>query len=498
MTNQPFIIAALDLGSNSFHMVIARVEDGRVVILDTLKEMVRLRQGLNRKGILSREAQERALDCLQRFEQRLRGIPRENIRVVGTNTLRGAQNAGPFLQQIQTMLNVRVQVIAGREEARLIYMGVANQLPESDYRNLVVDIGGGSTEFIIGRNREPLVMESRPMGCVSYTNEFFGDGRITRRRFKDALDRVAWLLEPHRRKFKRKNWDVAIGTSGTAKATAGILQQMGGSGGITRDGLEKLAETMIQFKHIKQISLEGLKDERAPVYIGGLAILLGVFRAFKVQEMSISYQSLREGVILDFIGRESDDYRQRTVKHMMDFYQVNKQQAAWVRETALKLLPQIEHLVVHDEIMARQILGWAADLHEIGLAIAHPNYHRHGSYILLNGDMAGFSQVEQNLLSFLVLNHRKSLKRTEEAYENELDWALLLALRLAVIFHRERRFKHIPEVGITWNEWDIQVTLPDQWLEEHPLTRADLEMEMRYWKKLGYTLEIDTALDRPN
>jgi len=498
LSKAPYTIAALDLGSNSFHMVIARVEEGRPIIIDTIKESVRLREGLNKKGILSKEAMGRALECLERFEQRLRGIDREHIRVVGTNTLRGAKNSGRFLEQILELLGKPVEVIRGTEEARLIYLGVTTQLADRPTRNLVGDIGGGSTELILGHQHVPNILESRPMGCVSYTQEFFGEGKLSKRRFDDAIDKVQLLLEPYRRKLKRKHWDVAIGTSGTAKATAAILTQQGKTRNtITAGGLEDLLQQAIDCKRIDSLELPGLKPDRAPVYPGGLAILCGVFRSLGIEEMEISYQSLREGVILDLIGRETSDIRRETVAKMMTFYRVDVRQAETVRDTALKLFPQIAKSIRHETTMARNVLGWAADLHEIGLAIAHANYHRHGAYILLHGDMTGFSRIEQGLLSFLVLNHRKSLKKTELPYENKHDWALLLVLRLSVIFHRERRHKQIPEVTLTYRHKSIQLVLDADWLADHPLTRKDLEEEARYWKKLGPEFRFETRQDAP-
>jgi len=492
LSTEPNTIAALDLGSNSFHMVIARVEQGRPVIIDTLKESVRLREGLSKRGMLSDEACARALDCLSRFAQRLRGIPRENIRVVGTNTLRGAKNAGPFLEQIRALLEVPVEVIAGREEARLIYLGVANQLPEDDRRYLVVDIGGGSTELIIGQNHAPQQLESRPMGCVSYTREFFNEGKITKGCFKKALTEVSHNLEPHWRNFRPKHWDLAIGTSGTIKAIAAVLTQQGKTHGtITRAALEELLEMMYKVKRLNSLELPGLKPDRVPVFPGGLAILAGIFRTLEIEEMEISYQSLREGVLLDLIGREVSDERAATVARMMEFYRVDAVQASVVRETAQRFFPFIRHAIRHEATIARNVLGWAADLHEIGMAIAHPNYHRHGAYILMNGDMSGFSRIEQGLLSFLVMNHRKSLKRPELPLENAYDWALLLALRLAVILHRERRRKKIPDVAIDWRDDEIVLRFDSEWLEDQPLTRHDLEIERRSWKKLGRTLKIE-------
>ena len=489
--NDAYHIAAVDLGSNSFHMIIVRVEGARTVKVDAIKEMVRLRQGLGSDGSLSPEACERALACLARFGQRLRGIPKKHIRVVGTNTLRMARNAYDFLEAIKATLKVPVEIIWGREEARLIFQAVAQELPPRETRTLVIDIGGGSTEFVLGHGRNPMVLESRPMGCVSYSLRFFPDGVITKRGFQDAHRQVAYELEPYYQAFCPANRDQIIGTSGTAKATAAILTEMGlTKNEITPEGLKHLRRCVLGAGHVDYLNLPGLKADRAPVFCGGLAVLSGVFKALKISNMTISSQSLREGVILDFLDREERDKRVETVTSMMNFYRVDATQATMVRSTALALFPQIKKHITHPKFMAKRVLGWAADLHEIGLLIAHSGYHKHGAYILMNGDMQGFSATEQGLLSFLVVNQRKSLKANPLPFEEELDWPMVLVLRLAVILHRERRPIDLPKIEILWETRVIQVKLCRAWLDDHPLTKADLEVERYYWTKIGMDLKL--------
>ena len=482
------IVAAVDLGSNSFHMIIGKVEQGRFRKLDALKESVRLRMGLTEDGTVSELARERALACLARFGQRLRGIPRENIRVVGTNTLRSAREAYQFLKEIEGTLGVPVEVIGGREEARLIYMGVAQKLPNTDERFFVVDVGGGSTEFILGQGKEPRLMESRPMGCVSYTLQFFPEGLITKKRMQKAMKHVGYELEPYRRVFFRDQWQLAIGTSGTAKALATILTHMGETQNrLTLQGLKLIATHLIQVGNMAGHRLPGLREDRVAVLPGGLAILYGIFRELGIDSMDISQQSLRDGVIQDFIGREHRDKRRETVQYMMSFYGVDREQAERVKKTALYLFPQIENAMVHDPIKTKALVGWAAEMHEIGLAVAHANYHKHGAYLLLNSDMAGFSRGEQGVLYALVVNHRKSLKKLTLPYDQQQDWPMFLPLRLAVIFNRERLQMPHPQMTLALQNTQITLHLEAGWLRHHPLTRADLEMEKQSWEKIGYS-----------
>jgi exopolyphosphatase/guanosine-5'-triphosphate,3'-diphosphate pyrophosphatase len=488
------VIATIDLGSNSFHMLIARKDDDRLQIIDTLKETVRLRAGLNESRELSEEAQNRGLACLQRFAQRLRGIPPENIRVVGTNTLRRSKNAYDFLKRIEEILGVAVDVIGGNEEARLVYLGVATTLNDDVTRNLVVDIGGGSTEFIIGVGDRSHSRESRPVGCVSIAMEFFKDQVITRKRFTKACNHINSSFEGYMQPFRPAHWDRAIGTSGSIKAIAHLHSALELSPDqITKAGMEEILRRLLDAKELRKNTFPSLKEDRLPVFLGGFAVLYCAFQKLEIEAMNFSNHSLREGVLVDLVGRETNrDERPITVKRLMEFYNVDTVQAQRVREVALHLFHQVMGNLFHRREMAREILGWAADLHEIGLAIAHTGYHKHGAYIILNGDLDGFSQTEQGLLSFLVLNHRKRLKNDPLPFEDEFEWPLVFVFRLAFLLCRERMDRTLPDVAITWKKKQrIQLNIDPKWLEAHPLTATELDEEQVYWKRIGFKLNIN-------
>lgn len=488
-------IATLDLGSNSFHMLIARVEeDGTARVIDSLKETVRLREGLREDGSLTRVVQERAIACLTRFEQRLRPLHPDNFRVVGTNTLRSAKNASEFIDRIEHTLKARVHIIGGREEARLIYAGVTANEPATGNRNFIVDIGGGSTEFIIGIDRDPRIMESRPMGCVSYSMQFFKNQIFSQKALDKALISVSQELERYQATFLPENWDTAIGSSGTVKAIGAVAEaNKFCSDGITAEAMEAICKQLLKMKKLTEGALPGLKDDRVPVFLGGFAVLYGIFKTYNVKHMKVSVQSLREGVLYDLLDREHHhDRRLETVDRMKHFYSVDILQAERIRKTAMDLFPMIADQIIHDHETAESVLGWAAELHEVGMSIAHHGYHKHGAYILFNTDMDGFTKTEQSLLSFLVLNHRKRLKETALDYDGKVDWPLVFVLRLAVILHRDRVSKTLPKIGLEWRGKKILLGIEVDWLRDHQLTRHDLETEVACWKKLGYKLLINS------
>lgn len=485
--------AALDLGSNSFHMLVVRVEEQNyMAVIDNLKETVRLGAGLNKKDELTEEAQERALQCLKRFSQRLRGLHPEHIRIVGTNTLRRAKNAREFLQRVQSILPVPVNVLGGSEEARLIYLGVTHYLKRSEDRNFVIDIGGGSTELIVGKNVEPHTRESLPMGCVSWSLKYFPKGRISSKAFDDAVLAVGQRVEPYANLFRAQNWERAIGASGTIKAIAAMHKALGLAGDqITFAGMQQIRDRMLAAKSIDSADLPGLKEDRTPVIAGGFSILYGLFKNLGMEQMQVSPNALREGVLLDLLGRQvNQDKRIETVKRLQKFYGCDLKHASRIRRTAMHLFPQVLDQTLYSRGLAKEILGWAADLHEIGLAIAHHGYHKHGAYILLNGDLDGFSQTEQGLVSFLVLNHRKRLKTHQLPYENQFDWPLVFILRLAHILHRERRDSPVPDIKIQWRKRSIDLIVDPKWLRNQPLTRYDINLEINYWRRIGYKLVL--------
>jgi exopolyphosphatase / guanosine-5'-triphosphate,3'-diphosphate pyrophosphatase len=496
--NTPEQIAAVDLGSNSFHMIIARMHGSELKLIDRLREQVRLAEGLDSKGQLSDDAQQRALDCLRRFGQRLAGLPTENLRIVGTNTLRSAKNAGDFLERAEEVLGHPIEVISGIEEARLIYGGVVHSLAaDSEANRFVIDIGGGSTELIIGRGFRPLLMESLYIGCITLTKRFFSDGRLTQGAFDQAL-LEAWLeLEPKIEAYRMRGWSSAIGASGTALAINRVLAANGWSkGGISPAGMRKFMEAMLKAGTIDALKLEGLSRERAQIIPGGFAILLATIEALGIERMGVSDGALREGLLHDLIGRHHDgDARDASVEALAARYHIDEQQAKRVELTVLECLSMVADEWKLDTEEDARWLRWSARLHEIGLDIAHSNYQKHGAYIIAHADLAGFSYQEQQLLALLVLAHRrkfpaKELKDVKSLWGKKAE-RLILLLRLAILLQRSRGTTALPGFRLEGRKKYLALHLPPDWLDAHPLTRADLGREVQYLTQIGVTLEFD-------
>ena len=490
-------VAAVDLGSNSFRLQVARVEDDQLYPLDSLKDTVRLAAGLTADKTLAQDAADRALSCLSRFGERLRGLPRDAVRAVGTNTFRVARNVD-FLQQAEAALGFPIEIIAGREEARLIYLGVAHSLPASTDRRLVVDIGGGSTEFIIGTGLKPQQMESLYMGCVSFSQRFFPDGKVG----KNAMQRaeLAARIETQviASEFHCYQWQQAVGSSGTAKALAEILQMNGFSEhGITPAGLAKLRAAMVKAGDCSLLQLAGLRPDRVPVLAGGFAIMAAIFDELGIDRMSVADGALREGVLYDLLGRfHHHDMREATVRQFMRRYHVDPVQAGRVSLLSTDLLRQLAEsdsdrspLGIEPETALLQ-LSWAARLHEIGLSIAHSGFHKHSAYIIENADMPGFSRKEQTQLALLVLAQRGSLGKVAPKVAGNEVWALIMALRLAVLLYRSRRDFGLPEIQLRWNRTGFDLALNKDWLAQNPLTKTALEAEAREWKNTGLKLAV--------
>lgn len=486
--------AAVDLGSNSFRLQVARVVDDQIYPLDSLKDTVRLGAGLGADNILDQGTCKRALASLARFGERLRGMPRGAVRVVGTNTFRIARNAQEFLQQAEAALGFPIEIVAGREEARLIYLGVSHGLPPSAEKRLVVDIGGGSTEFIIGAGLQPQCMESLYMGCVSYSRRYFADGKIGKSALRQAEIAARAEVQAIAGEFSAGHWQQAIGSSGTAKALSEILQMNSFSdGGITAEGLAKLREAMLRAGDCNKLQLAGLRPDRVPVLAGGFAIMAAIFAELDITSMSVSDSALREGVLYDLLGRyTSHDMRETTVQQFMRRYQVDAKQAQHVEQLGIGLLRQLAGEQPLDLDAALQRLSWAARLHEIGLSIAHSGFHKHSAYIIEHADMPGFSKKEQSQLARLVLAQRGSLSKAVQLLpEQDAElWGQVLALRLAVLFYRSRMDVVLPEIQLGWHGSGFELVLSSDWLSRNTLTETALENEVREWKNIGMKLEV--------
>jgi exopolyphosphatase / guanosine-5'-triphosphate,3'-diphosphate pyrophosphatase len=485
-------IAAVDLGSNSFRLQLARVVDDHLIFHDSLREVVRLGAGLSDDKTLSDEALVRAVDCLKRFGERLRGLPPQAVRAVATNTFRVAKNAPQLLKAAQEALGFPIEIIAGREEARMIFVGVSHSLPKADHKRLVIDIGGGSTEFIIGEGLEPLEMESLYMGCVSYSLRYFPDGRITEDAFERAQIAAATEIQTISKKFKSKLWQEAVGSSGTARTLGEVLRLNGLSdGAVTLDGLHQLRQLLIKSKEIKKIELNGLSVDRAAVISGGLAIMLAAFEGLNIDKLTVANSALREGVLYELLGRmQHDDTRDSTVNSFMRRYHVDREQVKRVQALALVLLSQVEHKLSIDVAVAKQYLVWASKLHEIGVSIAHGGYHKHSAYIIENADMPGFSKMEQESLGFLVRAQRRSLAKLQMPALSDDRTALVMIFRLSVLFHRNRLDITPPELNLAWHKAGFGLDVEPGWLAKNPLTDAELASEVVYWEDLNIALSL--------
>ncbi len=489
-------LAAVDLGSNSFHLVIARVHGDEVAILDRVRDPVRLGKGLGKDKRVSRKTRERCLASLRRFRQRLRHVPASRIRAVGTNTLRQVRDGGALLTACEEALGHPIEVISGPEEGRLIYLGVAHSLADDPGRRLVVDIGGGSTECIIGERFEALHVHSLDIGCVKLTRRFFPKGTISKEAMREARLAAEQEFQSIERTFREAGWESAAGSSGTIRATETMLRLNGWSdNGITPTGLKKLRKAVTAVDNVRELRIKGLKPERASIYPGGLAVLLAAFDRLGVESMGASSGALREGVTYDLLGRiRHEDVRERTIRIFQDRYRVDSAQAARIERLALALLshsPRAWHL---DDAADGRFLVWAARLHEIGHAVAYSRYHRHGGYLIANADMPGFSRDDQRMLAALVSSHRrKPDRRALEALPDavrERATRLVLILRLAVLLHRSRSPVEIPPLRLEQEDGAVALTVPEDWLAAHPLTRRDLEEECRSWDALGASLTL--------
>jgi exopolyphosphatase/guanosine-5'-triphosphate,3'-diphosphate pyrophosphatase len=489
-------LAAVDLGSNSFRLQVARVVGKQIYPLDSLREMVRLAAGLNADRRLDEESQARALDCLRRFGERLRGFPPHAVRAVGTNSLRVARNAAVFLKRAEAAIGFPIEVISGYEEARLIYLGVAHSLPASRNNRLVMDIGGGSTEFIIGHRLKPIKLESLYMGCVSYSQRFFPEGKITRAALRRGELAARSELQSITADFTTEHWQDAFGSSGTARALGDIitlnkLGNDGHEGDITLEGLENFRDYLLKAGDIKKLEIAGLRGDRAPVIPGGFAIMSAAFSELGIRRMSQAMGALRQGVLYDLLGRfHKHDMREITVRQFMQRYRVDSAQAARVDSLALSLARQLLINVADETEQSLHVLSWAARLHEVGISVAHSGYHKHSAYILGNADMPGFSRREQERLSALTLVHRGAVVKARDCITDSMDLALLFALRLAALFHRCRSDIQLPRLEVRSRNSEFTLFIEPGWLERNPLTDTALSAEVEQWATLGFTLRV--------
>lgn len=490
----PTVLAAVDLGSNSFHLIVAQLTHGQLSVLDRMRETVRLGEGLDENKLLRPDVQARALDCLHRFGQRLRSVSPHGVRVVGTNTLRVAKNSAEFVVAAQKALGHPVEIIAGREEARLIYLGVANALEAGDEKRLVVDIGGGSTEIITGQGSVASHRESLHVGCVSLAVQFLAKGKLKRKKVKAAELAAKLNVRPVAAMFRYAGWDRAIGCSGTIRAIQTVVESKGWSDrGITYASLQKLRDAISNMEDTEQLKELGVTPDRQPIFVSGLAILWGVFDLLHIEQMDVSDQALREGVLYDLIGRvQHTDVRDNSIQWLMKRWAVDEVHAERVRASANDYLQQVPQDWLLSYVDGEDMLNWAALSHEIGLLISHGQYHKHGAYVIGNADLSGFSRQDQSVLAALVRGHRRKFP-TELFTGLSKEYAepakrLCILLRLAVLMHRGRGDNLVPEIKLTVNDAALHLDFPPGWLEQNPLTLIDMEQETQYLQAASVTL----------
>ncbi|MGO1068446.1 exopolyphosphatase [Lysobacter sp. CA199] len=493
------LLAAVDLGSNSFHMVVARYVLGQLRTVDRLRETVRMAEGLDRKGGLAPEVRQRALDCLSRFGQRIRDVPPQRVRAIATNTVRRLAAPQAFLMPAESALGHAIEVVSGREEARLIYLGIAHAQPSKPgERRLVIDIGGGSTECIIGSGFEAIERESLQVGCIATTRRFFENGKLSKKKWRDALTEVSAEFQQFAGTYRSLGWQEALGSSGTNKAIGEICAAMKlTKGAVTAEALPLLRDRLLQSERIETIDLPGLSADRRPVIAGGILILEAAFNVLGLQRLAISKAAMREGVLYDMLGRGgADDPRDAAVRALVKRYGIDEQQSARVEATMLRLFDQVAknwHLDADDRLM----LIRAARLHELGLVIAHSQYHVHSSYVIENSDISGFSRQQQQFLATLVRTHRRGIpKNAFDALPDRLLAAVRRSsalLRLAVLLHRAHESDPIPQLDAHADGNTLTLTVSKRWLESRPLVRADLEGEPQDMVGLGIALKLLAA-----
>ena len=501
MANQsrdyPSVVAGIDLGSNSFHMIVMRREsDERIHILDRIREPVRLAAGLNEKKELSIKSQNRALEALARFAQRLRTFHPSAVRVVGTNTLRCAKNGQEFLQQARNVLGYDIDIISGREEARLIYLGVA----QSDFYNggnrLVVDIGGGSTELILGFGYEPDIRDSLYMGCVSYTKRFFHKGTISKLSFERAELAAKLELSSILTKYQEIGWSKVSGASGTFKSIGRVLHARGGNENeITKVGIDALIEELLRTKRITTWRFPSLDPQRAKVFPGGVSIAHAIMTSLNINKMEVATGALREGVAFELLGeKEQGDIRHQTAMTFAIRYKVDLLHAERVRETAIYIFKQVTESWKLAEDLGERFLYWAALTHEIGLSIAYAGNHKHCAYIIRNAEMPGFSRAQQNTLAAILRSYRRCPRpknfRRLTTEDKPFAIGLAVILRLATLLNRERLDKKLPHLVLEGPINNFMLRFPENWLANHPLTQADLEQEANYLSHLNIRLQF--------
>ncbi|ASG18809.1 guanosine-5'-triphosphate,3'-diphosphate diphosphatase [Salmonella enterica] len=491
--NSTSLYAAIDLGSNSFHMLVVREAAGSIQTLTRIKRKVRLAAGLNNDNHLSAEAMERGWQCLRLFAERLQDIPQPQIRVVATATLRLAVNAGEFIAKAQTILGCPVQVISGEEEARLIYQGVAHTTGGADQR-LVVDIGGASTELVTGTGAQTTSLFSLSMGCVTWLERYFSDRNLAQENFDDAEKAARDVLRPVADELRFHGWKVCVGASGTVQALQEIMMAQGMDERITLAKLQQLKQRAIQCGRLEELEIEGLTLERALVFPSGLAILIAIFTELNIQSMTLAGGALREGLVYGMLHLAVDqDIRSRTLRNIQRRFIVDTDQANRVAKLADNFLKQVEN-DWHIEPISRELLLSACQLHEIGLSVDFKQAPYHAAYLVRHLDLPGYTPAQKKLLATLLLNQTNpvdlSSLHQQNAVPPRVAEQLCRLLRLAILFAGRRRDDLVPEITLQALNENLTLTLPGDWLAHHPLGKELIDQESQWQSYVHWPLDV--------
>ncbi|MEZ5706197.1 MAG: Ppx/GppA phosphatase family protein [Burkholderiaceae bacterium] len=487
------LLAAIDLGSNSFRLEIGRFQAGHIERVEYLKETVRQGNGLDENKVLSQAAMERGWECLSRFGERLQGFTKHQVRAVATQTLREAKNRDEFLRRAQTLLGFSIDVVPGQEEARLIYQGVSRLLPQSDEKRLVVDIGGRSTEMILGQGYEARRLESYRLGSVAWSSRYFPRGQFTLAAFKTAEVAAKAVLDEALDAFPPSEWTIAYGSSGTVGAVADILASNGwASGVVSRSGLDWLVDKLVKAGNADNLRFEGLKEDRKPVIGGGVSVLRAIFDLFGIEQMVPAQGALRQGALYDLIARDTHggDIRERTVQWLADRFSIDEAQAQRVGEVSMALFAQVAAGDTAHERYSQK-LAWAARLHEIGTHISHDRSYHHGAYILDNVDARGFSIPELHRMSQLVLGQRGKLRKLEQSLNDELFAKQLVSLRLAVLLCHARQMPEHQSIKLSFKGNGFKVATNPGWARRYPQSAWLLGEEVQAWQKTIWKFSAD-------
>ncbi|EOB3921536.1 TPA: guanosine-5'-triphosphate,3'-diphosphate diphosphatase [Vibrio parahaemolyticus] len=486
------LYAAIDLGSNSFHMLVVRHIDGSVQTMAKIKRKVRLAAGLDEHNSLSMEAMQRGWDCLSLFAERLQDIPTQNIRIVGTATLRTATNVDVFLEKANQILGQPIEVISGEEEAATIYKGVAHTSGGSS-RRLVVDIGGASTELIIGEGFEAKALTSLKMGCVTWLENFFKDRQLNARNFEAAIEGAKQTIKPILEQYTDLGWDVCVGASGTVQALQEIMLAQGMDEVITHSKLKRLQKQAMLADHLEELDIEGLTLERALVFPSGLSILIAIFELLEIDAMTLAGGALREGLVYEMVDElRQNDIRARTICSVQSRYQLDCQYGEQVATLAGKLLEQAGGDEWIAEPQGKVLLETTAKLHEIGLTIDFKKGGEHSAYLLQNLDLPGYTRAQKFFIGEIARRYREQLSSLPEqhAISGTSAKRVLRLLRLAVLLTHRRNPSLEPQVELLAEGDKLTLSIDAKWLEANPLTAAELEIESNRQTDIGWPLTI--------